>query len=169
MRDNPLAGESTALNNFLLFWAAREELQHTLVTPTLAAGKHVFSDRGDSSTFAFQLYGEKHRNLTKLFMSLREQVFGGGKRRSPDLYIVFDLPAEVARERALRDASRTKNHFDVRDVEYYGRVRHGFHEFANYERVRFVDADRSPEDVHRSVLIILAAQVHITEAAFFVK
>lgn len=169
VRDNPLAGESTALNNFLLFWAAREELQEKVVTPTLASGMHVFSDRGDSSTFAFQICGEEHRELMNLFMSLRMQVFGRANgRRSPDLYIVFDLPAEVARERALQDAGRTTNHFDVRDIGYYERVRSGFHEFANYESVKFVDANRSPEAVHHSVLVILATQLIIPEAAVFI-
>ena len=44
---NSLAGKSTALNNFFLFWAAREELQENFVLPALQSGKHVFSDRGD--------------------------------------------------------------------------------------------------------------------------
>jgi dTMP kinase len=169
VRDNPLAGKSTALNNFLLFWAAREELQENFVLPALQSGKHVFSDRGDSSTYAFQLCGEEHEELFPAFMYMRELVFAESKERhKPDLYIVFDLPADVARERALQDATRTKTHFDVRDVGYYERVRDGFKKFAKYAPVEFIDATRTPEEVHRSVMLLLAKEMIIPEFAFVV-
>lgn len=159
VRDQPRADTSTPLAHFLLFWAAREDLQYNLVAPALRAGKHVFSDRGDSSTFAFQLYGEEHEEFFGPFMLMRNLVFAGGNgRRSPDLYIIFDLPAEVARERALQDAQRTKTHYDVRGVEYYQRVRTGFKKFAKYGRVKFIDATRTPEEVHCSVIEILAEE-----------
>lgn len=163
VRDNPLAGKSTPLNNLLLFWAAREEVQHNLIAPTLQSGKHVFSDRGDSSTFAFQIDGEGHGELFDINMRLRQLVFHASEeRRQPDLYIVFDLPAEMARERAMQDASRAANHFDVRDVEYYKRVRKGFRRFATYHTspgvVEFIDATRPREEIHRHVLAVLAAR-----------
>lgn len=166
IRDNPLAGKSTALNNFLLFWAAREELQHNLVVPALKVGKHVFSDRGDSSTYAFQIWGEEHKELSHLFNLMRKHVFL--ERQKPDLYIVFDLPAEVARERAMQDASREKNHFDTRGLAYYKRVRKGFREFAEHMPVEFIDATRSPEKIHRSVLMALAKNMIIPELALVV-
>lgn len=159
VRDHSSSYTSTPLNNFLLFWAAREELQHGLVAPVLRDGRHVFSDRGDSSTFAFQLYGEKHEELFGLFMLMRNFVFARGNgRRPPDLYIIFDLPAEIARERVLQDAHRLKNRFDVRDIGYYERVRQGFKRFAKYGRVKFVDATRTPEEVHQAVVAILSAE-----------
>lgn len=160
--ENPLAGKSTPLNNFLLFWAAREELQQNLVVPALRSGKHVFSDRGDSSTFAFQLLGEEHEELLDAFMRMRALVFAGGNgRQQPDCYIVFDLPADIARARALRDARRVQNRFDLRDIEYYERVRAGFRKFAERYPVIFVDATQSPEDIHRSVRAILAQEMDI--------
>lgn len=158
VRDNPFAGTSTPLNNFLLFWAAREELQYNLVAPMLRAGKHVFSDRGDSSTFAFQLYGEKNKRFLSSFILMRNLVFAG---REPDLYIIFDLPAEVARERALQDASRMRTRFDIRGIGYYERVRDGFkafEKFSKYGHVCFVDAAKTQEEVHHSVVAILAAE-----------
>lgn len=170
VRDNPLAGKSTALNNFLLFWAAREELQQNLIAPALKMGKHVFSDRGDSSTFAFQLCGEEHyEKFLELFAQLRNAVFAENRgRHKPDLYIVFDLPAEVARERALQDASRMQTHFDIRDIGYYQRVRDGFRRFANWGPVEFVDATQSPKKVHRSVAMILATRMIIPEYTFVI-
>ena len=156
VRDNVLASESTALNNFLLFLASREELQHNLVAPTLKSGKHVFSDRGDSSTYAFQLCGEEHEELTHLFNLSREHIFLN--RQSPDLYIVFDLPAEMSRRRALQDVARKTNHFDVRDLGFYERVRKGFRKFAVHMPVKFVDATRTPEEIHQEVLELLAEE-----------
>lgn len=159
VRDNPLSGKSTAFNNFLLFWAAREELLQNFVMPALES-KHVFSDRGDSSTYAFQLCGEEHEELVDLFSRLRNRMFYTiHSRRPPDLYIVFDLPSEIARERVMRDAGRGEaNHFDARDLAYYERVRRGFHKFAEEMPVEFIDATRSPEKVHQSVLAVLAKQ-----------
>lgn len=169
VRDNPLAGKSTPLNNFLLFWAAREELMHNLVMPSLREGKHVFSDRGDSSTFAFQAYGEQEMESLRSFGFMRNLVFAKNKeRRAPDLYIVFDLPAEVARERVMRDTSRGKNHFDVRDIDYYLRVRAGFRFFAQSYPVKLVDATRTPEQIHRDVMMILATEIVVPEYAFVV-
>lgn len=156
VRDNVLASESTALNNFLLFLASREELQHNLVAPTLKSGKHVFSDRGDSSTYAFQLYGEEHEELTHLFNLSRKYIFLN--RQSPDLYIVFDLPAEMSRRRALQDVARKTNHFDVRDLGFYERVREGFRKFSVRMPVKFVDATRTPEEIHQEVLELLAEE-----------
>lgn len=159
VNDHPLANALTPLAQFLLFWAAREELQHSFVAPALMAGKHIFSDRGDSSTFTYQLSGEKHEEFFGLFMLMRNLVFAGEDgRRSPDLYIIFDLPAELARERALRDANRTKSHRDIRGIDYYERVRDGFKKFAEYGRVKFIDATRTPEEVHCSVIEILAEE-----------
>lgn len=162
VRDNPLAGKSTALNNFLLFWAAREELQQNLIMPALQSGKHVFSDRGDSSTFAFQLYGEWQQTLTNAFMLIRKLVFKDSGRQSPDLYVVFDLPAEVARERVMLDISREANHFDIHELEYYERVREGFRIFARYFPTEFIDAVRTPEEIHKSVLAVLAKEADIS-------
>ncbi len=151
VRDDPLAGQTTALAQALLFLAAREELRYSLVAPALADGRHVFSDRGDSSTFAFQLCGEERKDeLMDLFVLTRKLILP-----EPDMYIVFDLPADVARTRALRDAKRNPNHFDVRDLAYYERVREGFRDFARLASVEFVNALRTPEEIHGEVMAIL--------------
>ena len=170
IRDNPLAGQSTALFHFLMFWGAREESMHRRVMPALQSGKHVFSDRGDSSTYAFQLCGEENEQLLPAFMYMRQLVFADSiRRRKPDLYVIFDVPAEVARERALRDASRAQTHFDTRDLGYYERVRSGFKKFAKLAPVEFIDATRMPEEVHRSVMLLLAAKMIIPEYAFIAE
>ena len=168
--DKHHASKITPLAEFLLYWAAREIDQQNLVAPMLKSGKHVFSDRCDSSTFAYQLSGEEHEELFDLFVSMRQLVFAESSgRHQPDLYIVFDLPAEVARERALRDTSRTRNHYDERPLEFYQRVREGFRNFAKYYTVTFVDATRTPEEIHRSVLKILELEGIETEPVFVAR
>jgi len=165
VRDDPLAGESTALNNFLLFWAAREDLQYKLVAPKLREGKHVFSDRGDSSTFAFQICGEQHGDLADAFDLMRQLVFHRNSwRREPDLYVVFDLPALMARERVTQAGRGKLNHFDERDLAYYERVRAGFGEFAAHTQatVAFIDARGSPEEIHQLVCVALADKAGIS-------
>lgn len=153
VRNDPLAKRSTPLNNLLLFFAAREDLVHHVVMPALAAGKHVFSDRGYSSTYAYQLEGEEQYDLYELFALLREWMFERNGRRKPDLHVVYDLPAEIARARVFADPAREKNHFDERPLEYYERVREGFRIFSrDRENVVFVDATQSPEAMHTETL-----------------
>ncbi|MDO8231885.1 MAG: dTMP kinase [bacterium] len=152
--------KSTPFNNLLLFFAAREDHLHRLVSPVLKSGRHVFSDRGDSSTFAFQICGEENHCLMDVFCILREQVFLSPGRRCPDLYVILDLPAGVARKRVMKDRRREVTHFDARDLGYYKRVRKGFREFASFvsASVVFVDATKSPQEVHRLVLAALATK-----------
>lgn len=157
VRDNPLAGKSTPLNNFLLFWAAREELQHNLIVPTLQSGKHVFSDRGDSSTWAYQVDGEENPDLMIPFFEMRKLILETPGRQVPHLYIVFDLPAEVAHARVMAAGGTKRNHFDTRKLDYYERVRTGFRRFAAHVgHVVFVNAERSPQEIHEDVMRVLS-------------
>lgn len=153
VRNDPLARESTPLNNLLLFFAARDDLMHHVVMPALMSGTSVFSGRGYSSTFAFQICGEEQESLESLFYFLRTLMFDRVGRYRPDVHIVYDLPAEVARERAMADAKRDRNHFDERPLEYYQRVRRGFRTFGSErEQVIFVDAMQTPEAIHQETL-----------------
>lgn len=161
VRDDQLAREATALFHFLGFWMAREETMHKLVMPALQAGKHVFSDRGDSSTFAFQIFGEQQRRLIKEYGNLRNLVFLAPGRRPPDLYVIFALPASVARERALADSARETNHFDVRDLAYYERVWEGFFKFKDHGPTVYIDANQSPAQVHLDVMDALRSRAGI--------
>lgn len=157
---NREVAKSTPLNNLLLFFAAREDHLHRLIGPVLKGGRHVLSDRGDSSTFAFQIRGEKNECLRDIFFALRDAVFNGQERRSPDMYIILDLPAETACKRAMQDRRRKRTHFDARSLAYYKRVRKGFHELASFvsASVVFVDATKSPQEVHQLVLAALATK-----------
>ncbi|NNM83872.1 hypothetical protein HKL94_01465 [Candidatus Parcubacteria bacterium] len=146
--------ESTALNSFLLFWAAQEAHQQSVVRPALQAGKSVFSNRGDSTTYAHQIYGENQHGLLGLFNNLRDRVFRIQGGRPPDLYIIFDLSPKVARDRAEQDASRTSG-LNMRDIRYYELVRNGFHQFGFCHPVVLIDAAKPKEEIHHLVMGLL--------------
>ena len=139
---SPAAKDTDALTHFLLFWAARNEHMHTTVIPLLNKGINIFSDRLDSSTLAFQLYGEECLHLKDRFFAERENILGS---HAPDLYIIFDLSPEAAFLRMKHDAGRQQSHFDLRPIEYHTRVRNGFREFAKHFPCAIVDADRSED------------------------
>lgn len=140
--------------DFFLFWASRGSHVEEVVEPTRAGGVHVVTDRYDSSTFAFQIYGEQHNELERLFCEVRTWL---PMRYRPDLYLFLDLPAEVAYERRAKDAGQAKTRFDLQPLEYHERVRQGFRDFAKLIKggagqVHIVDANRPPEAVHETIV-----------------
>lgn len=146
-----------AVCDFFLFWASRGQHVEEVVLPNLERGVHVLSDRYDSSTVAFQIYGEQRREgMEALFYAVRRAMPAYYR---PHGYIILDLPAEVAYERRKADLVQSKTRFDLKPVEYHERVRQGFKDFAQWLRksephtkVYLIDATHSREEVHRDVL-----------------
>ncbi len=145
---------SDALTQFLMFWAARNEWVKQLVVPNLTKGIPIFSDRGDSSTFAYQVIAKNTPELEEEFWRVREMVFGDYE---PTLYIIIDVPAEVARERSLSDGEHTSA-FDTEHVDFYERVRQGFRDFSKkaHTNVFFIDGTRTPEIIHKEIYSIVS-------------
>lgn len=141
--------------DFFLFFAARGSHVEDLIAPSRALGKHVICDRYDSSTFAFQIRGENQdAHLEQLFTQVRTTL---PKRYVPDLYLILDLPAEVAYERRKNDMTQEKSKFDLKPIEYHRRVRLGFQEFATrFGSVQFIDANQSPEEMHKAIFAIIS-------------
>ncbi len=140
---------SDALTQFLMFWAARNEWVKQLVAPNLRKGIPIFSDRGDSSTFAYQVYAKNASELEEEFWRLRGMVFGDYE---PTSYIIIDVSAEVARTRSLLDGEHTSA-FDKEHVDFYERVRQGFRVFSKktHTYVFFIDGTRTPEVIHKEI------------------
>lgn len=144
---------SSPLCDFFCFWADRAVHMEHVVIPALDMGINVVSDRGDSSTLAFQMHGEEQLTLKflALFEFLRQSVLG---EYIPDAYIIFDLPAKVAFDRCREDAERKQSRFDLKPLAYHERVREGFLHFAEIvgrDHVHFIDADRPIGDVHKDL------------------
>lgn len=145
---SPEGKDADAYTQFLLFWADRNEHMEKVVIPNLTEGRNVFSDRGDSSTFAFQMYGEESLQLEGEFFHQRSKVFGAF---APDYYFILDLPPEEAYKRMKNDKARTHTHYDLRPIEYHERVREGFAQFAKRFSCEIIDANRSAEEIHEDL------------------
>ena len=144
---SPYAADADARTHFSLFWAARmDHLQQTII-PALSKGKNVICDRFDSSTYAYQVYGQRAQELEELFFSVRDLFLGAYK---PDLYVYLDIDAETGLERK-RASDKANDHFDDRDVQFHERMRRGFQAF--FERVPgtvidgYKDADVITHDI----------------------
>lgn len=151
--------KSTSLTDAFMFWAARASHIEDCVGPALASGSHVISDRYDSSTFAFQIFGERHGDtaLLSIFDAVRSALIASNEFFRPDCYIFLDLPAEVAHTRRAHDATQAKTRFDIQPLEYHERVRIGFQEFERrYENAHLVSADQAPEAVCEAIKRIIA-------------
>lgn len=139
-------------------WAARSDLLENVIVPTISRGVPVFADRGDSSTFAYQVCGKGSiARLEDLFWVSRDVTFAN---HTPDLYIIIDVPAEVAKRRSDEDAGREKDVFDKEKIQFFESVRQGFLLFSRKLKwvVVVVDGDRSPEDIHEEIYALVAAR-----------
>lgn len=144
---------------FLLFWAARNEWMKRDVIPALENEVPVFTDRCDSSTFAYQVCAEKHPELAEWCFEMRDRVFG---RAKPSHYIFLEVPPEVARNRAMSDKKRDSCYFDEKSLGYYERVTQGFKDFGlSVGSTSFVDGMRDPAVVHEDIWRIVAKELRI--------
>jgi len=139
----------------LLVFASRRQHLIELVDPALAAGKNVLCDRFSDSTRAYQGRG---RGLDPERIDAVDRVATGARR--PDLTLLFDLPAEVARRRGAsksRQRSGTVDRLDVESLEFYVRVRAGYLDLARAEpgRFRVIDSSGDVETTARSLQAVL--------------
>ena len=120
-----------------MVFASRRQHLLEVIEPTLADGRHVICDRFTDSTFAYQGYG---RGVPMSILRDVDRLATGG--RVPDRTLLFDLPAEVARERghseARRESEEGVTRLDAEALEFYGKVRHGYLELASEHSDRFI-------------------------------
>jgi dTMP kinase len=128
----------------LLMFAARREHLDGLIRPALARGTWVVCDRFTDSTFAYQ--GAGRGVPTDAIESLERWIHGD---LQPSLTFLFDLPAELAAQR--RAAARSADRFESEDLEFFARVRAGYHarRAAAPARFRTIDGRQSIEAIRR--------------------
>jgi dTMP kinase len=131
----------------LLMLAARREHLAQVIVPALAAGRWVLCDRFTDATYAYQGGG---RGVAAERIAMLERWVDAGT--TPDLTLVFDVPAEVARER-LAAATGRPDRFEREDPAFFERVRRVYRERARAEpqRMRIVDGNRAPEEVKKEL------------------
>lgn len=107
------------LTEFLLYSASRAQHVAEVISPALAAGKLVISDRFASASVAYQGYG---RGLELPFITeLTERVTRGLK---PDLTLLFDLEPQRGLGRITNRGA--KDRLEQADLAFHQRVREGF-------------------------------------------
>lgn len=129
----------------LLIAADRAQHLAELVAPSLAAGRHVVSDRSVFSSLAYQGHG---RGLPlETVRSVNDWAIGG---RWPDLAILLDVSADSI---ARRMRSRELDRFEREGVEFHQRVLDGFRSMAaaDPERWVVVDADRPRDETAEAI------------------
>lgn len=131
---------------------AADRAQHfaQVVTPALAVGRDVVSDRSVWSTLAYQGYG-RGLDLDEL-RTINDWATGG---RWPDLVVFLDVDVEVM---TARIAKRELDRFERAGDEFHSRVVEGFRAMAGADPERWIvvrpDAtkDEVAEQVRAEVL-----------------
>jgi dTMP kinase len=141
----------------LLFQAARAQHVEQLIKPHLQQGSLVLCDRFADSTLAYQGYGYQLFDLNTLW-ALINFATGG---LQPDLTLFLDLSVE---EGLLRRANGGEwNRLDAYQLDFYQRVRTGYHTMAQTEPERWVvvDAAQSPEQVQADIQRIVIDRLQV--------
>lgn len=132
----------------LLFMASRAQLITERVVPHLREGYVVVSDRGISSTLAYQGTGGGIR-----FQDIVAVADAVLERAWPDLTVVCDVDYAVAKDR-MHERQRPADRIESNAEDYHKRVRMGFlrvvKEFP--DRCVQVDANMLEDDVWRAAL-----------------
>lgn len=135
-----------------LMFASRAQQIHQVIKPALREGKVVLCDRFTDSSEAYQGFGRQLGSDT--ILKMHEVVC---QEFWPDLTLLFtgDVHAglERARQRNKSDDDK-EGRFEKEQADFFERVRKGYEAIATREqkRVAMIDAQRTIEQVHTSVL-----------------
>ena len=117
---------------------AADRAQHIaeLISPSLAAGRHVVSDRSVYSSLAYQGYG-RQQDLDEL-RRLNDWAIGG---LWPELVVYIEVPTELLLERLKK---RELDRFEREDGEFFKRIADGFSQMAAQDPQRWLIIDGTP-------------------------
>ena len=149
------AVEASANTQFFLMWASRTNWLEKVVIPNTEKGTPVISNRGDSSTYAYQVYAREAPELEEEFWRIRDFVM---EKHKAKVHIIIDTSAKEARRRMNLDKNRIKSLFDLKPLDYHERARAGFRAFSDKlpGQVIIVDGSRDRATVHNEVYEIVA-------------
>lgn len=138
LRDILLHDAMHADTEALLIFAARAEHLAQVITPALAGGTWVISDRFTDATFAYQGAG---RGMSLDRLAVLEGWVQQGLQ--PDLTLLFDVPASVGIGRR-QAASATLDRFERERLDFFERVRAGYLDraAASAGRIALIDANQ---------------------------
>lgn len=116
------------------------------IIPALADGRPVLSDRGVAS----MCFGVSGPDEFRPLLEIERLAFEGASLPFiwPDLIVIYDLPADVARKR-MEAANRDLDGFE-KNVSFQMRVRENYLAFAErYPNCVVIDASGTPEEIFR--------------------
>ena len=128
----------------LLMMADRKDHVDNLIKPNLEKDIWVISDRYLDSTIAYQ--GGGRQLDIKLIDSLSAEL----KLPAPDLTLLFDLPVDVALQRAEKRSELDR--FEREPKDFHSRIRDSYLELAAHNnRIKTVDSSEDIESVSMQV------------------
>jgi len=132
----------------LLYAADRSHHIHTLVRPALERGEIVVQDRYLDSSVAYQGAG---RVLDPT--EVRDISLWATENLMPDLTVVLDVPASVAKERQAA-GERQYDRLEAEAEDFHTRVRESYLALAAEEPERFlvIDGESSIEEIHEAIV-----------------
>ena len=144
--DNKISGQV----ELLLMMADRKNHLDSLVIPNLDNGNWVISDRYLDSTYAYQGGGRE------MDFALIDELSNSLNLPAPDLTILFDLPVEIALERAKQRANLDR--FEKESLDFHNRIRNVYKSRAMEEpkRIKIVDSSVSFQEVKDQVVCIVS-------------
>lgn len=136
----------------LLMFAARAEHLQQVILPALQRDAIVLSDRFTDASYAYQC-GARGLPLQKM-QQLERWVQGS---LQPDVTLLFDVPVEVSFQRLA--GARTPDKFEAQGAAFFARLREQYLARAAQfpQRFRVIDANRSLEEVKKSVEEIISS------------
>lgn len=140
-------GRWSAMTEALLMFAARRDHWERVISPALARGAIVLTDRFVDSTLAYQgLAGALGEEPVR---ALHDLAIGGAQ---PDLTFILDLPAAQSAER-LGGRPGDEARFEAKGAAFQESVRQAFLQIARDEpnRCVIVASDAAIEDVAEDI------------------
>ena len=133
----------------LLMLADRVNHIETLIQPNLEKGITVISDRFMDSSYAYQGGGRE------MGLDTITKIIDGLNIIQPNLTLLFDLPVEMALERARKRSKLDR--FESEDYDFHQRIRETYLFLADEdsERIKIIDASKDIEEVESQVKKIL--------------
>ena len=128
----------------LLMMADRKDHVDNLINPNLVKGIWVISDRYLDSTIAYQGGGRQ------LDINLITSLSASLKLPTPDFTLLFDLPVDVALERAKERSELDR--FEREPLDFHSRIRESYLELASTNhRIKTIDSSKDFESVSLQV------------------
>ena len=128
----------------LLMMADRKDHVDNLINPNLKKGIWVISDRYLDSTIAYQGGGRQ------LDINLITSLSATLKLPTPDFTLLFDLPVDIALQRAAERSALDR--FEREPQDFHSRIRDSYLELAsNNQHIKIVDSSKDIKVVSKTV------------------